>query len=646
MAKGSVLEFDNFTLRPQTPGQNPDPSAAPSIPTGGGFSHSFGGSITPGNNNAVATEAPQQQVPPAPQGDITAKPVAPPPASTGQPPMRIGEKLVSLGLISRDQLEVALKEQRNSIQKKLLGNILVDMGFISESSLGEVLAESAGTEKFDPKEAVLDSTLIRQIPKDIAVRQKIVAVGQKGNTLTLAMADVYNVLAIDQARRYFPKQIKIRPVFCTESDINDLIEKYYDYEMSIDGILKEIETGILDKTKLEGQTDGYVNPTVRLVNAFLVDAIRVGASDIHFEPESTFLRMRYRIDGEMMQVRTFHRDYWQAMVVRIKIMSGMNIAETRLPQDGRINYNVAGRDVDFRVATQPTIHGENIVMRLLDKRKSLVPLGQLGFSEHNEMLLKKLMLRPEGIVIVTGPTGSGKTTTLYSILEFINTVNVNIMTLEDPVEYQLSLIRQSQVREGSGMGFVDGIKSIMRQDPDIIFVGEVRDEQTATMAVRASMTGHKVFTTLHTNDALGSIPRLTDIGVAPELLAGNLICCMAQRLTRRLCPHCKEAYTATERDCQVLGIDPAHPPTIYKAKGCDRCYNIGYRGRTAINEILPIDKGMDELIATRQTRKIMMQYALDKGFIPMVQDATNKVLDGIIDVSEMVSRVDVTDRLL
>ena len=567
------------------------------------------------------------------------------PAVEANPPMRIGDKLISLGLISKDQLEVALKEQKSSGNKKLLGNILVEMGFITESALGEVLAESAGTERFVAKDAVLDSALIRTIPKEIAVRQKVVAIAMKGNTLSLAMADVYNVLAIDQVRRYFPKQIKVKPVFCSESDIGDLIEKYYDYETSIDGILKEIETGIQDKTKLDGQAEGYVNPTVRLVNALLVDAIHQGASDIHFEPEGTFLRLRYRIDGEMVQIRTLHRDYWNAIAVRIKIMSGMNIAETRLPQDGRINYNVAGREVDFRVATHPTIHGENIVMRLLDKRKALLPLPLLGFSDHNEKLLKKMLKRPEGIIIVTGPTGSGKTTTLYSVLEYINTVGVNIMTLEDPVEYQLSLIRQSNVREGSGMSFLDGVKSIMRQDPDIVFIGEVRDQQTAQMAVRAAMTGHKVFSTLHTNDAMGVIPRLVDIGVGPEMLSGALIAAIAQRLIRKLCSSCKEEYIATPEDCKILRIDPANPPKLYRAKGCPKCHGNGYKGRLAINEILPIDKGMDELIATRATRNAMLKYALDNGFVPMVEDITQKVLAGITDIEEMVSSVDVTDRL-
>jgi len=619
------LEFDNIRLGNGTPN---GPAAAPPPPV---------------------PSAPVQSKPPAGRSAMP-QPGTPGPqialtAEQKSGPIRIGEKLIQLGLISQDQLEVALKEQKTSSQKRLIGNILVNMGFITESALGEVLAESAGMERFDPKKAVLDATIIRQIPKDVAIRQKVVAVGQQANSILLAMTDVYNVIAIDQVKRFFPKSTKIKPVFTNESDILELIEKYYDYETTVDGIVREIETGIADKTKLDGQQEGYVNPTVRLVNAILIDAIRADCSDIHFEPEGTFLRLRTRIDGQMVQIRSFHKDYWPAIAVRLKIMSGMNIAETRMPQDGRITYNVAGREVDFRVASQPTIHGENIVMRLLDKKKALLPISYLGFSEHNEKLLKKLLKRPEGIIIVTGPTGSGKTTTLYSILEFINNIGINIMTLEDPVEYQLSLIRQSHVREGSGMSFTDGIKSIMRQDPDVIFIGEVRDQQTAQMAVRAAMTGHKVFSTLHTNDALGVIPRMVDIGIQPHMLAGALICSIAQRLSRKLCSHCKQAYPANEEDCKILNLDAANPPTIYKAIGCDKCSNTGYKGRISVNEILPIDKGMDELISTHATRNKMMDYAIEKGFVPIIQDASAKVLAGVLDIPEMIRTVDVTERL-
>jgi general secretion pathway protein E/type IV pilus assembly protein PilB len=459
------------------------------------------------------------------------------------------------------------------------------------------------------------------------------------------MADVYNVLAIDQVRRHMPRNTKIVPAYCTESEVLELIDQYYEYEISVDGILREIETGIRDNTKLDGRQEGYVNPTVRLVNALLVDSIKSGASDIHFEPEGSFLRLRYRIDGEMVQVRSFHRDYWSAMVVRLKILSGMNIAETRNPQDGRISYNMLGRDVDFRVATQPTIHGENVVMRLLDKAKSLVPLEDLGFSDENIAILKRLIKRPNGIIILTGPTGSGKTTTLYSILSYINNIETNIMTLEDPVEYQLPLIRQSSVREGSGLDFLNGIKSLMRQDPDIIFIGEVRDEDTALMSVRAALTGHQVFTTLHTNDALGAIPRLTDIGVPAHLLSGSLIGCLAQRLVRKLCTRCKKAYTASPEECKILNVDPANPPTIYQPVGCDACAHKGYKGRTGIVEVLRIDPELDELIATNATRKHMMEHALKMGFVNMQRDGVRKVLLGETSIEALIGAIDLTDRL-
>lgn len=600
------------------------------------------------DNNGTNSEIPS---------DETAKPIAiadevvvsapPPTPSASTPvakPIRLGEKLIGMGLISKDQLDICLTEQKSN--KKLIGTILVEMGFITESALGEVLAESYGTKKFDAKSTMLDSAIVRLIPKEVASRHKVIATGFDGENLQLAMADVYNVLAIDQVRRYVPKNSKIVPVFCIDSDVLELIDQYYDYEISVDGILREIETGIADKSKiLDGRQEGYINPTVRLVNGLLADAIKVGASDIHFEPEGSFLRLRYRIDGTMVQIRSFHRDYWNAMVVRIKIMSGMNIAESRNPQDGRISYQMMGREVDFRVATQPTIHGENIVMRLLDKAKSLVPLDQLGFSKHNEEVLKKLLKRPEGIIIVTGPTGSGKTTTLYSVLSYINDIETNIMTLEDPVEYQLPLIRQSSVREGAGLDWLGGMKSLMRQDPDIIFVGEVRDADTALMAVRAALTGHQVFTTLHTNDAIGCIPRLGDIGVPGHLLAGSLIGALAQRLARKMCQHCKKPRPATPEDCRILGVDSANPPDVYEAAGCSKCKNKGYKGRTAIMEILRVDREMDELIATHSTRRVILEHALKEGFVNMQQDGIAKVLAGEISIAELISTIDFTERL-
>jgi type IV pilus assembly protein PilB len=608
----------------------------------------------------AATPVPQAAPPSVPQPAVApqavAQPAAPMPAPSADSPgesglgkkpaevkpMRIGEKLLSLGLISKDQLEIALREQAKS--KKLLGSILVSMNFITESALGEVLAESSGSERFDARSTMLDVNLLSLVPREVCVRNKVIPVEQSGGNVKLAMADVYNVLAIDQVRRHLDKSLKIVPIYCTETEISEMIDRYYNYDLSIDGVLREIETGIRDKTQLDGREEGYVNPTVRLVNALLVDAIKQGCSDIHFEPEGSFLRLRYRIDGALQQIRSFHRDYWPAVLVRIKIMSGMNIAETRSAQDGRISMVALGREVDFRVATQPTVHGENVVLRILDKSKSLVPIEQLGFSEHNLDLIKRCLKRPEGIVVVTGPTGSGKTTTLYSVLSYINSIDVNIMTLEDPVEYQIPLIRQTNIREGV-LDFQSGIKSLMRQDPDIIFLGEVRDEETAIMAVRAALTGHQVFTTLHTNDALGTIPRLGDIGVPPHLLAGSLICTMAQRLARKLCKSCRRPRQATEEECRLLRMDAANPPTVHEAVGCEKCGFKGYKGRMGIHEILRVDHGLDELIATKATRNHMLEYALENGFVPMVQDGIGKVLAGEIDIPELINTVDLTDRL-
>lgn len=560
----------------------------------------------------------------------------------------LGQKLVDKGLISPDQLEIAIKIQKDSEKEVMLGSILVEMGFITESALGEVLTESTGIEQFDPKNTIIDPTLIKQVPKDVATRFKAVPILLDEKSVYVAMTDIYNVLAIDRIQRYFPKNFKMVPVHCTESDLMELINNYYDYELSVDGILREMEALMgseEDLARIATEQEGYTNPTVRLVDALLVDAIQKGASDLHFEPEGKFVRLRYRIDGKLVLVRSFHRDYWPAIAVRIKIISDMNIAETRNPQDGRITYTVLGREIAFRVATQPTIYGENIVMRVLDKHKALLSMNQLGYSDENIALLKKALRRPEGIVILTGPTGSGKTTTLYTMLSYINKSDINIMTLEDPVEYNLPMIRQSNIKEGTGMNFVDGIKSIMRQDPDIIFVGEVRDKDTATMALRAAMTGHQVYTTLHTNDAISIIPRLVDIGLKPSLMAGNIIASIAQRLARKLCSKCKEKYTASKEECKMLGVDTKKPPELYRAKGCDSCGQKGHKGRVAISEVIVFDEEFDELISSEASRFEMLKYTHEKGFIPMAQDGINKVLAGITDIDELIRTVNMTDRL-
>jgi len=558
----------------------------------------------------------------------------------------VGARLIEKKVISEDQLDIAQRERARIKNAKTIGAILVDMGFISEGALGEILNESSGVKKFDIKTSMIDARLVKKIPKEFATHNKIVPISYKKDTITVAMSDIFDIVAIDQLRRYFPPKFRINPVYVPEVDILQAIDQYYDYEMSIEGILKEIEGVGAKKINEEDQLQGdYKSPMVRLVDAILTDAVHRGASDVHFEPENLFLRVRYRIDGKMVQIRSIHKDYWAAISVRIKIMSGMNIAETRKPQDGRINSEILGRNIDFRVSTQPTIHSENIVMRILDEKQSIIALDALGLSDHNLHLIKTLVQRPEGVIILTGPTGSGKTTTLYTILNYINSIDKNIMTLEDPVEYHIPLIRQSNIRTDVGMDFASGIKAILRQDPDVILVGEVRDKETAITAIQAAMTGHQVYTSLHTNDAIGAIPRLMNIGVPNYLMAGSMICSIAQRLIRKLCKHCKTKQPVTDQDKKLLGEKYANKVTeLFKAVGCDKCSG-GYKGRMVIAEVLKFDQDIDELITRSAGRKEIYNYAIENGFVPMIEDGLLKVLEGATDLEELVRAVDMTGRM-
>jgi type II secretory ATPase GspE/PulE/Tfp pilus assembly ATPase PilB-like protein len=383
---------------------------------------------------------------------------------------------------------------------------------------------------------------------------------------------------------------------------------------------------------------------VRLVNALLVDAVKRGASDIHFEPEYAFVRVRVRIDGVLETVRSLHKTYMPAITVRIKVVSDMNIAETRAPQDGRLSLTLNGRRVDFRVSTLPTIYGENIVLRVLDRDKSIIDLGRMNLPVDVTDKLELMLARPEGILIVTGPTGSGKTTTLYSLLARVNDETVNIMTLEDPVEYPLTLVRQTSVNEVARMDFANGVRSIMRQDPDIILVGEVRDKETAEMAFRAAMTGHQVFTTLHTNSALGVFPRLLDIGIQPDIMAGNIIGVVAQRLVRTLCLQCRQDYEPSREERLMLGELSDERGTLYRPLGCRACDGKGYKGRTAIMELLAMDADMDELVARRATAGELRGAASEKGFRPLADAGMRRVVEGITTLAELARAVDLTGR--
>ncbi|MFM9834979.1 MAG: GspE/PulE family protein [Methylophilaceae bacterium] len=559
--------------------------------------------------------------------------------------LRLGDLMVQQGLISQDQLRIALIEQeQNNIP---LGRQLVRLGFVSETMVRDLVAHTIGQESIDLTTVVADVDALNMVPEDFSRRYHLLPVAYEDSTKTMivAMADMFNVVALDQLRAMLGGQIQLKPVLAAEAQLEEHIDQFYGYELSVDGILREIETGEIDYQSLATDGDEYTQPVVRLVGALLMDAVKRGASDIHFEPEYAFLRIRYRIDGVLQQIRSLHKSYWPGIAVRLKVVSGMDIAETRSPQDGRLNMNLCGRPIDFRVSTHPTINGENIVLRVLDREKSIIPLERMGLRASTLEQLKLMMTRPEGILVVTGPTGSGKTTTLYSLLSHQNTEDVNIMTLEDPVEYPVALMRQTSVAEVNKVDFANGIRSIMRQDPDIILVGEIRDEDTATMAFRAAMTGHQVFTTLHTNSALGAFPRLTDIGISPDIMAGNIIGVVAQRLVRVLCPHCKESAKPSDDERKILGVKRNEAIQIFKHKGCKRCNQTGYRGRMAIIELLRIDSDMDALIARRAHLDELRTVALDKGFSTLADDGVRRILEGYTSIEEVMRVIDLTSRI-
>lgn len=551
-------------------------------------------------------------------------------------PSRVGEKLLEMGLITPDQLRIALHEQtQNGL---MLGAVLVRLGFLDEATLVTTLASRTGFDPIDLKKAALDPALLNRLPKAAAERCRTIPLRLDEKTLEVAMADPYDVMAMDEIRRHFPRNVELLPRVARKSDIEDALNHVYGFATSIDEILRELETG-----KTENIDDNsYQHPVVRLVNHLLFDAVKRGASDIHFEPENSFVRVRFRIDGQLRQMHALHRAHWAALSHRLKIVAGMNIADTRSIQDGRFQLQVGGSDVDFRAAIMPTVWGETIVVRLLDHRRSLLPLDGLGFSDPSIAALRRMMDRPQGITLVTGPTGSGKTTTLYSLLRQISTIDVNISTLEEPVEYQLDLIRQTAVQEAQGLTFAAGVRGVLRMDPDIIFIGEIRDADTAQMALRAAMTGHQVYSTLHCNDVFGAVPRLIDLGLNPRVIAGNLSGIIAQRLVRKLCPSCKKQRQATKEECRTLRVDLACPPVIAETKGCPLCQNTGTQGRTVISETLYITPEIDDMITAEAGRVAMMKQARAQGFRSIQEDGIARVLAGEVALTDLRRAVDLT----
>ena len=559
--------------------------------------------------------------------------------------LRLGDLLVQQGLLTPDQLNIVLAEQK--VAAIPLGRMVARLGFATESAIRDAMAHTIGQESIDLSNVVADADALQCVPQDFARRNHVlpIAYSAADKRLTVATTETFNVVILDQLRALVAPGVEIRTQIAAEAQLEETIDRYYGYELSVDGILKEIETGEIDYDSLRAGGDEYTQPMVRLINALLVDAVKRGASDIHFEPEFAFLRIRYRIDGVLETVRSLHKTFLPGITVRIKVISDMNIAETRAPQDGRLSLTLSGRPVDFRVSTQPTIYGENIVLRVLDREKSIISLERMELPAETMDKLYRLLARPEGILIVTGPTGSGKTTTLYSLLAQINDETVNIMTLEDPVEYPLNLMRQTSVNEVARMDFANGIRSIMRQDPDIILVGEVRDKETAEMAFRAAMTGHQVFTTLHTNSALGAFPRLLDIGILADIMAGNIIGIIAQRLVRALCAHCKVAYAPSPEERKLLGPAADAVTHLYQPAGCRLCNHKGYKGRLPIMELLVMDTDLDELVARRGSARELREAALSKGFQTLADAGIRRIIEGTTTIAEVSRTVDLTGRI-
>ncbi|MDR2031190.1 MAG: GspE/PulE family protein [Azoarcus sp.] len=552
----------------------------------------------------------------------------------------IGQTLIDAGLIGSDQLRIALHEQRR--EHRPFGRVCVELGFITEAMLRDALSARLGRRAVELTGAVIDPATLALVPESLARRHILLPLrhDEAAATLTVAMTDPQDVVALDALAAHCGPAIRLCPALAAESEIRAALDRHYGYRLAIDGILQELESA----TPADAPAPhGDVHPLMRLVDALLIDAVKNAASDIHFEPEAGFLRIRYRIDGILQQAHALHAGHWPAMAVRLKVMAGLNIAETRAPQDGRVSLTVAGQPVDFRVSTLPTLHGENIVLRILDRQRGLVVLEQAGFDAERFAAVERMLARPEGLILVTGPTGSGKTTMLYAMLAHLDSEAVNIMTLEDPIEYPMARVRQTSVADAARIDFASGIRALLRQDPDIILVGEIRDAETAAMAIRAAMTGHRVFATLHSNTAIGAIPRLLDLGIRPTLLAGNLRGIIAQRLARRLCPACRRPAPASSRERHRLGLPAGGGGgdgdggeiVLAHAIGCPACAGRGYRGRLAIFEVLEMDETLDELVAAGATPVELARAARAHGYFSLGEDGRRKALAGETSPDEL-----------
>jgi type IV pilus assembly protein PilB len=560
---------------------------------------------------------------------------------------RLGDRLVAEKLITTEQLQRALAEQKGSADK--LGTILVRLGFITEDSLVSFLSKQYSIPAITVAQVDPDPDVLKLVPEQIAKKHSVLPIKRMGNTLTLAMADPTNVFALDDVG--FMTGLQIQPVVASEAAIRKAFERLYETGASVTDMMSELEEADTDVEVVEGGEETFTKadvfdlkesadeaPVVRLINMILTDAIRRGASDIHLEPYEKVFRVRFRIDGVLHEIMTPPKRLEAALTSRVKIMATLDIAERRLPQDGRIKLRYHQREIDFRVSTLPTIFGEKTVMRILDKDALQLDLTALGFDPWSMEQFTKAIHSPYGMILITGPTGSGKTTTLYSAIHTINSPDINIMTAEDPVEYNLKGVNQVQVNDEIGRTFAACLRSFLRQDPDVILVGETRDLETAQIGIRAALTGHLVLSTLHTNDCPSTPARLLDMGIPPFLVSSSLQLILAQRLGRRVCRDCKEPYEATEESLVPYGHVPQGLGTInfYKGKGCQTCNFTGMKGRVAIYEVMPISTEIRDLILRNATTNEIQDAACSQGMKTLRQNALQKVIDGVTTVEEVL----------
>lgn len=547
---------------------------------------------------------------------------------------RLGDLLVKVGAITDEQLKFALELQRE--KKKKLGDVLQDLEFVTQKQIIEALEFQLGIPQVDLEKYYIDPEIPRLVSEEFARKHKLIPIKKQGMTLHVAMSDPLNIIVINDLEIVTGYQVEAR--IATEADIDSAINTYFSKqtaEEAVEEFTKEFEVA---EDEIDQNLLREINkaPVVRLVNTIIVQAAQSRASDIHIEPQEESLRIRFRVDGDLQEVMRPAKQTHGAIITRIKIMAKMNIAERRVPQDGRIELDVQGRDLDLRVSTIPTIYGEKVVIRMLDRSNFLRSVSELGLNKHEQDLFKDITKSTNGMILVTGPTGSGKSTTVYTLLSELNDSKKNVITVEDPVEYRMKGVIQSQVNHKAGFDFASGLKSMLRQDPDVIMVGEIRDRETAEIAVRAGITGHLVLSTLHTNSASQTINRLLDMKVEKYLLASSVVAIIAQTLVKKMCPNCKLPYMPDSSDLATLGYDSSAELELYQSAGCSVCKNTGYLGRTAVYEIMKLDYTARTMIMENVNPEDLRNYMRKAGMKTLQENCREMVLRGETTVEELV----------